>query len=168
MNLQQLNGNGKTIKGFLLIAAILPIVTGGSWWLVEQWNALATWCQRKYHNYKGPVTKKKYGVLAPDYSISVRVAMLRWLIRHGHWSWMVDSGAGWCILINSRTGFKLKITSSEVWLLQLRGQFAGDYVSKFSGRSSSVCRAYDDRDPFKLTMGWWTAHFARIRSFGET
>lgn len=124
MNLQQLNGSGKSAGYFVGTAIIALIITGGSWWLTEQWSSLRAWRKRDPGSYKGPVTFKSYARSAPNYSILVRAAMLTWLVARGHSSWMVHSGAGWCTLINSRRVSMLSGTERE-------GLFAGDYLSRF-------------------------------------
>lgn len=82
MNLQQLNGSGKSIKSFVVTALVDLIITGGSWWLLEQWSSIRAWQKRDPDSYKSPKS-------APNYSILVRAAMLTWLMAHGHSYWMV-------------------------------------------------------------------------------
>lgn len=136
MNLQQLNGSGKNVRYFVATALVALIITGGSWWLAEQWNTLRAWRNRNPWSYEGPVTLKSYPHIKPDYSILVRAAMLTWLVTHGHWSWLIQSRAGWCTLTNSASGCKTVNSCHS-------GLSAGDYLSKY---------IHPDYDPQDFTM----------------
>lgn len=145
MNLQQLNGSGKSLRNFIATAAVALIITGGSWWLLEQMSSLRTWRARDPEHYKGTLTAKPYGHSSPNYSILVRAAMLAWLVTHGHWSWMVKSGAGWCTLTNSSAKYRPR------WHGPIQGLTAGDYLSKF------ICPDHC-YDRFDLHYGSWKSN----------
>lgn len=99
MNLQQLNGSGQSVRKFVLTALIALIVTGSTWYIAELVNSFRNW-QRKRNR-----TEDKE--LAPKYSVAERVAMIVWLVREGHRTWMTDTGAWSRILCNSRKPFRV-------------------------------------------------------------
>jgi len=141
MNLQQLNGSGKNVRYFIATAFVALIITGGSWWLTEQWNTLRAWRNRDPESYEGPITLISYAHPKPNYSILVRAAMLTWLVTHGHWSWMIQSRVGWCTLTNS-------ISRCQNQDKRYEGSFAGDYLSK-------AIRPGYDLYHFKINYSRW-------------
>ena len=143
MNLQQLNGNGKSIGNFITTAVIALVLTGSSWWLMEQLNSLLAWRKRGAELQHRPNR--------PNYSITVRLTMLAWLVWNGHWSWMRQSGAGWHILINSGSGYRKRrgffVPDSVNASL---GLTAGDFVTKFANESKQSAYFHPQ------TFAYWT------------
>ena len=149
MNLQQLNGSGKNLNEFVYTAVAALAITGASWWVLEQINNLRNWWKRTPSDYRRSSHKVKKGSSSPKYSIVVRVWMLVWLSLNGHWSWMVESGAGWCILINSRKRYRRDPYWSSYIDSEGDGLFAGDYVSSFMNESAYTVI----QDGFKTNVG---------------
>lgn len=101
MNIQQLNGSGQNLWAFFMTAVTALLVTGGSWLfsnrLSTQRSKALVWYKerapaKRTENERGE--KREYG-------LPIRVAMLVWLVRNGFTTWMLKSGAGIAILINS-------------------------------------------------------------------
>lgn len=130
MNIQQLNGSGRSLQTFVATAIIALAITGTLWWLTEQLSSLRAWRNRDPDHYESPSTIKAYGRVSPNYSLAVRIAMLVWLVRHGHSSWMTKSGAGWCVLTNARTGYRPDPRFSEYGSESSKGLCASDYLSR--------------------------------------
>ena len=136
MNIQQLNQSGQNISTFLGTAVIALAGTGASWFLIEQINSYLGWRGEVHDVRSGRVSR-------PTYSLGVRLVMLIWLARNGHWIWMRRTKAWWYILANSRpNAFQDKLqdvmatdnfarlndsSADQIWSLS-----AGDYVSRFS------------------------------------
>lgn len=118
MNLQQLNGSGQSLRKFILTALIALIITGSTWYFVEVVNS--------YRNWQDKRTRRATDVPAPEYSIIERVAMIIWLVREGHWTWMTKTGAWSRILRNSNKPFRAFYPHST-FLISV-----GDLVSKHS------------------------------------
>lgn len=151
MNIQQLNGSGRSLQTFVVTAIVALAITGTSWWLTEQLSSLRTWRNRDPDHYEGPSTIEAYGRVSPNYSLAVRIAMLVWLVRHGHSSWMTKSGAVWCVLTNSRTGFRPDPNFSGYWPESAKGLCAGDYLSRNIRRYEGIYRPVD----FSFLGGGW-------------
>ena len=115
MNLQQLNRSGASIGVFLSTAGILLFVTGVSWLVLEGVQDVRAWFRRPEQD--------KYRIASENPGISLRLYMFWWLSRNGLFVWMVRTGAGWCLLINSSTGFQ----PSES-LFDASGHTACDFV----------------------------------------
>ena len=98
MNIQQLNRSGTSIGGFLVTAGILLFVTGVSWLFLEGIQD-ARFCLRR-------VVEDGSSVPSEDPSIFVRLYLIWWLGRNGLFKWMIYTGAGWCLLINSSRHFQ--------------------------------------------------------------
>ena len=137
---------------FIATAVVTLTLTGASWWLMEELNALRTWKNRKpydYHHYSSASDVKSYVKAyrssSPKDNVSVRLAMLIWLVMRGHWSWMIHSGAGWCVLTNSKVGFQ---SSPPDRSPNLEGLSACDYLLLFTTTSSEVW-------PFWIPCGGW-------------
>ena len=93
MNLQQLNKSGQNFWVFIVTGVVALLVTTVAWFCVE----LTT-------SYKG---LRQYGSTADSrriQSILFRLALLVWLVKNGHTTWMWQSGAWLCILSNDRLG----------------------------------------------------------------
>ncbi len=118
MNLQQLNGSGQFVRDFVLTALIALIITGGTWYFIEELNG--------YKNWQGTRESSKAGTKIPKLSMGRRVAMITWLVRKGHWTWMTTTGAWSRILLNSRKPFSYGARKSAV----------GELVSKYSSGES--------------------------------
>ena len=147
MNLQQLNGSGRNFGVFIETAAIALVLTGGTWWIIEQLNYLLAWRRRG-------AEAQPHLTQSPDYAISVRLTMIAWLICNGHWSWMLKSGAVWHILINSSSGFRYKYRLTA-WAVASKDLTAGDYVSKFANRNHGQLIEEYAISPFDINAGRW-------------
>ena len=97
MNIQQLNGSGTSIGGFLGTAVMLLFLTGLSWSILEGVQDVRAWLRRLPNDG---------GILCENQSIFVRLYMIWWLCRNGWFVWTIRTGAGWCLLINSDGGSK--------------------------------------------------------------
>ena len=150
MNLQQLNGSGRGIGDFIGTAAIALALTGGLWWFMEQLTYLLAWRKR---GVEAQPRRERH----PDYAISVRLAMITWLVCNGHWSWMRKSGAGWHILVNSDSGFCYKY-GYTAWIAASRNLTAGDYVSKFANQDPNRLNDEFAVKPFDISAGQWPDH----------
>lgn len=148
MNLQQLNGSGRGLGDFIGTAAIALVLTGGTWWIMEQLNYLLAWRKRGAEAQPQPTQH-------PDYAISVRLMMIAWLSCNGHWSWMLKSGAGWHVLINSGLGFRYKYRFTA-WAAASKDLTAGDYVSKFANQNLDRIAEEYAINPFDIRAGHWT------------
>ena len=102
MNLQQLNGSGKTLSVFFATVIIAFLLTGITWIVMEQLKELQQWREdlkqrrRNFHDRPdGPL----------EVALSVRLAMVAWMIWSGQLGWMVRSRAAWCILTDSSAVF---------------------------------------------------------------
>ena len=111
MNLSELNGSGKKLWVFLTTAIIALLVTGASWFLIEEVNKYLRW-QRK-----GWGTRTQF-------TIGARIGMLAWLWEERHRTWMWRSGAWWRILTNNTA--KLAYQAGPTRLS------ACEYVAKYS------------------------------------
>lgn len=118
MNIQQLNESGKSLRVFLLTAIVTLAATGSSWLLIELLNG--------YQNWQRERTKLSPNITTSSYSMGERVAMVVWLFRHHHTSWMREVGAWWRIIINDRT--------RHIPSVFMNGPLMsfGEYVSKYS------------------------------------
>ena len=91
MNLQQLNQSGQNLWVFIVTGVIALLVTGVSWICVEVITSYKGFPQSE------DVSRRKF-------SLTNRLAMLLWLFKEGHKSWMWHSGAWFCILSNDKLG----------------------------------------------------------------
>ncbi|KAL8951915.1 MAG: hypothetical protein Q9222_002134 [Ikaeria aurantiellina] len=145
MNLQQLNANGQPLRVFIITAVLALFFTGAAWFSVDQFNGWTTWRHTEPTHYDHRTRT--------SFALTVRMSMLWWLIRNGHFTWMRKSGAGLCILINSQCepyGYPINLPD-HAWHLS-----AGEYVSKFS-------RGYKDDvfEPFStdpVPVHWLQKH----------
>jgi len=119
MNLQQLNGNGRSLRDFVLTAILTLLVTGGAWLVSGAASSYKNWQKGRWKREK-PLNRLQ----KPEYSIAERCAMVVWLLRQGHGSWMRRSGAWWRILQNSG----VPIVKSRDGAIMA----AGHYVSEYS------------------------------------
>lgn len=101
MNIQQLNGSGRSLGDFIATAIVTLLLTGGSWWLTEQLRSIMIWRKRDDRGLCCEVSK-----LPPTYTIGVRLIMLAWLVKKGCSSWMLATGAAKHILTNSNAGYQ--------------------------------------------------------------
>ena len=127
MNIQQLNSSGQSIKTFIMTAVVMLLLTGGSWLCIEEINGYYSWLRRPKRST--PVQ----ALTRQTYNITVRVAMLVWLYRNGHWSWVRTTTAWWYILADTRPipdeGFGQRL---EYWVSWGDRQLsAGGYVSRY-------------------------------------
>ena len=99
MNIQQLNGSGTSIGGFLGTAVMLLFLTGLSSSILEAVQDVRVWL-RWLRNNRGSIPYDD------DFSIFVRLYLIWWLCRNGLFVWTIRTGAGWCLLINSSRGFQ--------------------------------------------------------------
>lgn len=93
MNLQQLNQSGQNLWVFIVTGVIALLVTGVSWLCVEVITS-----------YKGWTKPGSTNDARPSRSIVFRLALLVWLVKNGHTTWMWQSGAWLCILSNDKLG----------------------------------------------------------------
>ena len=84
MNIEQLNGSGQRLSVFITTAVVTLAVTGGSWFLIEQVNSYRKWRKRRPD---APYDRET------QFALVIRLAMLVFLISHGHSKWMWKSGA---------------------------------------------------------------------------
>ena len=98
MNIQQLNGSGTSIGGFLGTAVMLLFLTGLSWLILEGVQDVRAWLRR--------LRKDRALIAYENQSIFVRLHLIWWLCRNGLFVWTIRTGAGWCLLINSPRGFQ--------------------------------------------------------------
>lgn len=139
MNIQQLNGSGQRLWVFFTTAVAALLVTGGSWLCS---NRLAS--HEAIAWYKERAASKVAARRADDesrksreYSLLLRIAMVVWLVRSGHTSWMLKSGAWRAILTNSNALGKTKNRFGA------DDQRACDYVSKYSRENTDYHFAKD-------------------------
>ena len=139
MNIQQLNESGKSLWVFLLTALVTLAVTGCLWLLIELLNG--------YQNWKRGRPKLSQNKTTSSYSMGERVAMIVWLLRHHHISWMKKTGAWWRIMANDRARYiKLEAESEGLFMSVC------DYVSLYSRpidenaeNSWQIKAAFDER-----------------------
>ena len=85
MNLVELNNSGKKLGFFLTTAVVILVITGDSWFLIEEINNYSRWKRshdaRIPQGYCEPVAKMQLAVGA-------RIGMLALLWKDGHKSWM--------------------------------------------------------------------------------
>ena len=93
MNLQQLNQSGQNLWIFVLTGVTALLVTGLSWLCVEAIT-----------NYKGWPKEGSTDDSRRNESLAFRLALLVWLVKNGHTTWMWRSGAWLCILSNDKLG----------------------------------------------------------------
>ena len=158
MNLQPLNGSGRSISDFLYTAIITLLFTGGTWFVAEQLSSLRAWQGRNASSFTGPVNTRADGSASPNYSLLVRVSMIIWLITNHHWSWMVDSGAGWCILTNSGKRYRSNHRHPRGFNDIGNKLFAGDYLSKLM-----TARYYGNVNFFDVSFGWWKPGYPPLK-----
>ena len=115
MNLSELNGSGKSLVVFIATAVIGLVITGASWYLLEEVNKYFGW-RSSAEEQTGTGSARKRLTIGP------RISMLVWLQRHGHSGWMWKSGAWWRIIVNSDSQVKSP--------LEARGLNAFEVVSK--------------------------------------
>lgn len=127
MNLQQLNQSGQQIWVFLITAAISLAVTALSWFLVEQSNSYLTWLRQENAEWQD----------RPRYTITVRIALILWLIHNGHTSWARSSGAWWAILTNDGSPCRVLSHRSDDNDANSR-EAAGAYVSRYRHAPPSI------------------------------
>ena len=115
MNIEQLNGNGQHVWVFVLTAVVALIITGGSWYVIEQINSYRKWRRRS--------TEQQYDGNT-HFSLAVRLAMIALLLLKGHTRWMFKSGAWWRLIVDHRSRFVSRYDLGKGSLT------AGEYVSK--------------------------------------
>ena len=93
MNIQQLNQSGQNLWVFIVTGVIALLITGVSWFCVEVTTT-----------YKGWPREGSTDDLNRNRSLAFRFALLVWLVKNGHTSWMWLSGAWLCILSNDKLG----------------------------------------------------------------
>ena len=123
MNVQQINESGHNIWTFVVTALVAVLVTGLVWYVVEGTNNVRTW-KKSWKSSSGYRRKP----ITTTYTFEKRIFMLLWLIRHGHFIWMLKSGAGFAILTNINSRFTPNC--SKEYLRYLRDKTACDYVLK--------------------------------------
>jgi hypothetical protein len=141
MNLQQLNGSGKSLQAFIGTSFVALVITGGTWFFIEQLNGYRYWHSKRYE--RAQTVKSKF-------SVGERIAMIAWLFGNNELSWMWKSGAWWRIPINNGTTYIQDPDFRGAYLLLS----ATDYVSKYSqfeirdrvvGQRAGVTNCFDER-----------------------
>ena len=149
MNIQQLNGSGQQIWIFFTTALAALVITGGSWLCSSR---LAT--HKAILWYKGRAAAAKKALdedrKSREYGLLLRIAMLVWLVRHGHTFWMWKSGA-WAAILAKNQG--VTKTRRSFFSNQSPARSACDYVSIFSSpsESSHANAAFSMRPPEMVT-----------------
>lgn len=119
MNLQQLNNNGRPLYVFFITAILALVSTGIVWFCIDQYNGFMNW----------KTDERQYGVkTCTKFNLTSRLAMLGWLVRHRHVSWMRQSGVWPLILkgsVREPSGYPMDLPD-EAWHLS-----APEYVSKY-------------------------------------
>lgn len=137
MNLSELNGSGQKLWVFVITVAIALLITGASWYLIEEINNYLKWKERD-HNTR------------MQFTMGERIGMLTFLWKKGHKDWMWKSGAWWRILTNSN--YRLKRPE------QAENAIACAYVWYNSGGTSGErseafkLDAVHERDPRSPTV----------------
>lgn len=123
MNLEQLNGSGQHLSVFITTAVVALAVTRGSWFSIEQVNSYRKWRNRGHEEqYDGNT----------QFALSVRLAMLAFLVSNWDSLWVFKSGAWWRILVNNRS----RVYNEWIFPEEDRGRWnTGELVSKY-GRES--------------------------------
>ena len=93
MNIQQLNQSGQNIWVFIVTGVLALLITGMSWFCVEVITS-----------YKGWPREGSTDDSHRDRGLVFRLALLVWLVKNGHTTWMWLSGAWLCILSNDKLG----------------------------------------------------------------
>lgn len=110
MNLQQLNGSGRSIATFIMTTILAVILTGACWFLLSEVRNLQDWkgtiVDDRGNRLEKPIEEP--AVKPQKWALSIRLTMLVWLVWNGRTKWMVRSGAAWCILTNSDERFSSK------------------------------------------------------------
>ena len=134
MNLQQLNNNGRPLSVFVITAILALVGTGIIWFCLDQYNGFIKWKKdERQYDHK---TRTKF-------NLTVRLAMLWWLVRHRHVSWMRRSGA-WPLILEGSTrepSIYPVALPGDAWYLS-----ATEYVSKFMLKT----RRLDGFDAFAI------------------
>ena len=99
MNIQQLNQSGQNIWVFIVTGVLALLITGVSWFCVEVITSYKEWPRK---GITGDSRRNK--------SLAFRLALLVWLVKNGHTTWMWLSGAWLCILSNDKLG-KFRVRS---------------------------------------------------------
>ena len=71
----------KKCLGVVFFSSAAVAVTVLSWSLIEQIDSYLVWRRKLYDSRTNRDPR-------PNYSVAVRLGMLAWLARNGHWSWM--------------------------------------------------------------------------------
>lgn len=140
MNIQELNESGQKFWVFMTTAVTVIIMTTVSWFILEQVNSYKAWLRAR-----GKPPKRR---LRTEYTLATRVAMLVWLVRNGHKSWMHTSGAGWRILLNDNSWVTpwglVNMNLPDSRRSEVARMTAGDYVTEFS---AAPIPGFDPFDP---------------------
>ena len=110
MNIQQLNQSGQNLWVFIVTGVIALLITAVSWFSVEVITS-----------YKGWPREGSTDNSRRNESLAFRLALLVWLVKNGHTTWMWLSGAWLCILSNGKlgkfstlgAGYKMDITEDD-------------------------------------------------------
>ncbi len=121
MNLQQLNGNGKSLQAFIGTSFVALVITGGTRFFVEQVNGYRYWHSKR---------DEKERAVKTGFSAGERTAMIAWLLRNNELYWMSRSGAWWRIPFNNGT----TVIEDPEFRGTCKLLSTTDYVSKYSQR----------------------------------
>lgn len=100
MNLSELNESGKDVRVFLTTAIVALVITGASWFFIEEFNNYLKWKRSHAARTQGNRSLNARMQLP----LGARIGMLALLWHYGHKSWMWRSGAWWRILTNNSSG----------------------------------------------------------------
>ena len=95
MNLQQLNGSGKSMKAFLLTAIVALVITVTVWWLMEEGRHYRIW-RTRIAGMDGNDTDT-YSKTAAC-TVLLRIRMLTWIIGNRLFMSMLHTGAVFCLI----------------------------------------------------------------------
>lgn len=97
MDLQELNGSGRSLWIFIATVLAALAITGMTWMFLTELNRFRTW-------RRGLARPQETGDVR--YAVSVRLYMFGGLILQGNGSWMVRTGIAWRLLVDSLSTFE--------------------------------------------------------------
>lgn len=120
MNLQQRNGNGRSLQAFIGTSFAAFIITGATWFFIDQLNSYRYWHTKQ--EGKEQAVKSKI-------SVGERSAMVVWLLHHRKLFWMWKSGAWWRIPFHNDAKMIQDPEFGDIVAVT-------DYVSKYCPRAN--------------------------------
>ena len=135
MNLQQLNHSGTSMGVFLGTAGILFLVTGILWLFLEGLQNARVFVSQ--------FEEERQPEFPYSTSVILRLYLIWRLSTNGLFVWMIRTGAGWCILTNSSTGFR---SPGGAWVSDLEDFRATAYVLKQMPKMKDPKRRFTPED----------------------